>query len=240
MRARSFVSICFLVAAAGSEILAPRPAEAQAAPANPGLVGTVIAQPVAAADFSLVDQRGTLFRMSSARGRVVVLSFIYTHCADLCPYVTIKLKAARSLLGPDADKVVFVAITTDPQRDTPAVIARYSKEAGLYDSWHFLTGSIEALQKVWASYGVGVHVVSASDLTDAEGGAAADDDHSQGLGSSEIALVRSMIKNFAGGYEVSHSAPFWIVDAEGRVRAVLNADALPSDLAADARALLPH
>ena len=42
--------------------------------------------------------------MAATRGKVVVMTFIYTHCTDLCPFVTMKLKSARDQLGKDADK----------------------------------------------------------------------------------------------------------------------------------------
>ncbi|MGO8693301.1 MAG: SCO family protein [Rectinemataceae bacterium] len=234
MRAFQLAALCVSVVAVSPGLLG-----AQVQSTGPDLIGTALTRPVAAADFSLLDQTGATFRMSSTRGRVVVLSFIYTHCGDICPYVTIKLKAARELLGADAGKAVFVAVTTDPKRDTPAVIARYSREAGLYGAWHFLTGPLDSVKKVWTDYGVGVHVVTAADLDDSGGGSASDAeaDTSKGLGSAEIALVHKMVRDFAGGYEVSHSAPFWIIDPEGRVRVVLNADALPADIVTDVKAL---
>ena len=200
----------------------------------------MIAEPVAAVDFSLTDQgKNETFRMSSARGKIVVLSFIYTHCADICPFVTMKVKEAQSLLGPELDKVAFVAVTTDPKRDSPAVIAKYSREAGLYDSWRFLTGPVGEVRKVWAKYGVGVHEVTEGEVEDSAGGGMAgmQIDRAKGLTGAEIAVVHALIRKFAGGYEVTHSAPFWIIDAKGQVRAILDADALPSDIVADIKAL---
>jgi len=224
---------CFIMLSAGSALL-----HSQAAPTS-GLVGTVISQPVAAVDFSLTDQKNETFRMSSARGKIVVLSFIYTHCADICPFVTMKVKEAQSLLGPEIDKVAFVAVTTDPKRDSPAVIASYSREAGLYDSWRFLTGSVGEVREVWAKYGVGVHEIREGEIDDSSGGGMAgmQIDRSKGLTGSEIAVVHALIKKFAGGYEVTHSAPFWIIDAKGQVRVILDADALPSDIVTDIKAL---
>jgi protein SCO1/2 len=98
------------------------------------LVGTVIPHPAAAPDFTLTDQKGLPFHMANTKGKVVVVTFIYTHCTDLRPFVTMKLKNAREQLGTDADKAVFVAVTTDPKRDTQNVIAAYSRAAGLFDS----------------------------------------------------------------------------------------------------------
>ena len=221
-------------------IAGPGLLSAQTGAGQAGLRGTVIAQPVAASDFTLTDQTGSAFRMSTTRGKVVVLSFIYTHCADVCPYISVKLRSALSALGADAKGVVFVAITTDPKRDTLPVIARYSREMGLYDSWHFLTGGADEVKKVWSAYGVGVHVVTSADLDQSGSGdmSMMAMHHDEGLSSSDKQLVMNVIRDFAGGYEVTHSAPFWFVDKAGKVRAIMNADATPDDIVADARMLL--
>ena len=60
------------------------------------------------------------------------------------------------------------AVTIDPKRDTPSVTAHYSRKVGLFDSWPFHMGSSTELMKVWASYGVGVHIVTAADLSQSE------------------------------------------------------------------------
>ena len=109
-----------------------------------GLIGAVYTPPVPAADFTLIDQHGTPFHMADMKGKVVVFSFLYTHCEDVCPFLALKLRAAQRLLGNDAARVGFVAITTDPQRDTPEVIAKYSRAIGLFDIWHFVDRAVAA------------------------------------------------------------------------------------------------
>jgi cytochrome oxidase Cu insertion factor (SCO1/SenC/PrrC family) len=205
------------------------------------LVGTVIPRPAAAPDFTLTDQHGLPFHMAETRGRVVVMTFIYTHCTDLCPFVTMKLKSARDQLGRDADKAVFVAVTTDPARDTQPVIAAYSKAAGLFDDWHFLTGTLPAVKDVWFNYGVGVDIekpVKEGDTGDASQGSATDAEPTQGLSPGEVDIAHRIVDRFGGGYDVSHSAPYWIIDRQGKIRASMDADALPSQIAANVRALM--
>ena len=205
------------------------------------LDGTVILHPAAAPDFTLTDQRGQPFHMSDTKGRVVVMTFIYTHCTDLCPFITLKVKSARDLLGADKDKVVFVAVTTDPARDGLATIAAYSREAGLFDAWHFLTGPLPAVKAVWFDYGVGVDIEKPAKTDGAEAapqGAASDAEPTQGLSAEEQGLAHKIVDKFGGGYEVSHSAPFWIIDRAGKIRASMDADVLPSQIAANVRALM--
>jgi cytochrome oxidase Cu insertion factor (SCO1/SenC/PrrC family) len=124
--------LCLLVVGAHSQ--------ASAKGSTASLIGAVYTPPVPAADFVLTDQHGMPFHMADMAGKVVVFSFIYTHCADTCPYLSMKLKVAHGMLGTDATRTGFVAVTTDPQRDTLQVIASYSKEMGLFDTWHFVTG----------------------------------------------------------------------------------------------------
>lgn len=207
----------------------------------PALNGTVIPHPSAAPDFTLTDQHGLPFHMADTRGRVVVMTFIYTHCTDLCPFVTMKLKSARDQLGSDADNAVFVAVTTDPERDVQPVIAAYSRAAGLFDGWHFLTGPLAAVKRVWFDYGVGVNVEAPSQggvTEEGHQGSAKDEAPTQGLSAGEQELAHRIADEFGGGYDVSHSAPYWVIDRAGRIRATMDADALPSEIAANVRALM--
>jgi cytochrome oxidase Cu insertion factor (SCO1/SenC/PrrC family) len=205
-----------------------------------GLIGAVYTPPVPAADFTLTDQHGAAFHMADMAGKVVVFSFIYTSCTDVCPYISLKVKAVYGMLGTDAARVGFVAVTTDPQRDTPEVIARYSREAGLFDIWHFVTGPIAEVSLVWSRYLASATTESAQ-TGDAGGGAAAAADsaeHGQGLGADDLALARRIISGFGGGYEVSHFAAFHVIDRRGRIRVTLDQDALPREILSNVRTLL--
>ena len=123
-----------------------------------GVVGNLLQHQSRAADFTLTDQHGAPFHMAATKGKVVLMSFIYTHCTDICPFIALKMKDAYALLGSDAANVVFVAVTTDPKRDVPEVTAAYSRELGLFDAWHFVGGTPQAVQAVWAGYGIGVTI----------------------------------------------------------------------------------
>jgi protein SCO1 len=204
------------------------------------LVGTVIPHPSPAPDFTLTDQHGLPFHMADTRGRVVVVAFIYTHCTDLCPFITLKVKSARDQLGRDADKAVFVAVTTDPERDTQSVIAAYSRAAGLFDGWSFVTGPLDAVKEVWFNYGVGVDIEKKqSDEPPGQTGSKSDEpEPTQGLSPSDVGLAHTIVDAFGGGYDVSHSTPYWIIDRQGRIRAAMDADALPSEIADNVRALM--
>ena len=205
-----------------------------------GLVDNMLQTPMPAADFTLTDQHGTQFHMADTKGKVVVMCFIYTHCTDICPFVALKVKDAYQLLGNDAQNVVFVAVTTDPKRDVPSVTAAYSRTLGLFDSWHFVGGSADAVQAVWANYGIGVTVDpdTGAVATKESMGGSMEAEPTQGLSDADLAMAGDIIKNFGGGYDVGHSAPFWIVDKRGLVHVGMAADTTPADIVTNVRALL--
>ena len=69
-------------------------------------------------------------------------------------------------------------------------------------------------------------------------GSAKDEAPTQGLSADERDQAHGIADEFGGGYDVSHSAPYWIIDRAGRIRASMDADALPSEIAANVRALM--
>lgn len=78
------------------------------------------------------------------RGGLVVMSFIYTHCPDICPLTTNNMQHLQDTLKADGiHGIRFVSMTFDPHRDTPAVLKEYAEIRGIKSSdWNFLTGSV--------------------------------------------------------------------------------------------------
>lgn len=73
----------------------------------------------------LTDHNGRPRRLEDFRGKVVVVSFGFTHCPDVCPTTLAELSNAVRTLGPDADKVQVLFVTVDPERDTREALAKY-------------------------------------------------------------------------------------------------------------------
>lgn len=109
-------------------------------------------------DFTLVDQNSREFQFSKLAGRVVVVAFAYTTCPDVCPLITAALRQVQSgLTKEERKRVFFLTITTDPEIDSPKILAGYAKRYGAdLATWSFLTGDPAVLQKVWKNFGVGV------------------------------------------------------------------------------------
>lgn len=113
-----------------------------------------------APSFTLVDQLDRTVSLSGLKNKVVVLEFMDPHCIDICPIVAREFVDAYRDLGSQASKVVFVGVNVNPYYRTPAEVLAFSRAHGLtvIPSWHFLTGTVTALQIVWKDYGIKVIV----------------------------------------------------------------------------------
>jgi protein SCO1/2 len=102
--------------------------------------------------FQLIDRPAPTFELMGAgekavslddfRDKVVVLHFVYASCPDVCPLHAEKLADVQNKinLSPMKDKVQFVTITTDPEKDTADVLAGYGPAHGFDPAnWAFLT-----------------------------------------------------------------------------------------------------
>jgi protein SCO1/2 len=108
---------------------------------------------------ALVDSAGETFDLASLRGKVVVVSFIYTTCTGSCPVTTLALSRTQQALERAnlwGTSVEFVSITLDPRRDTREVLNRYGRLYGAdLARWHFLTGpppQVEGVVKAWGMW----------------------------------------------------------------------------------------
>ncbi len=104
------------------------------------------------ADFTLFDFNGKPRNLLDFRGKVAVLFFGYTHCPDVCPTTLADLAQVMRILGPDAKRVQVIFVTLDPERDKPALLAKYV--TSFNPSFLGLYGDAEATQKAAKSFGV--------------------------------------------------------------------------------------
>ena len=102
------------------------------------LLGTELEKNMAP-DFTLTDGvSGKSVTLSSLRKKTVALAFLYTRCPDVCPLTASQFRAAQRSLGDDASKVDFVAVSVDPEGDTPAAVREFSSLHDLSERWHYL------------------------------------------------------------------------------------------------------
>jgi protein SCO1/2 len=138
------------------EVISAAPVDAglQETPAVPLLVPVGAAIP----DFELTDQSAAPVSLSSLKGKVVAVTFIYSRCPlpDYCPLMVENFKAVRGRFAARMDRdLVLLTISFDPQYDTPAVLARYAaaRHAG-GPGWHFLTGDAKKIERVCNAFGI--------------------------------------------------------------------------------------
>jgi protein SCO1/2 len=95
--------------------------------------------------------------LAALRGKAVLVTFVYTHCPDVCPLIVSNLAAAQRGLGRAAHRLQILAVTVDPRRDTPGVIRTFLSTRGAIGRMDYLLGSAAQLRRTWKAWGVAVN-----------------------------------------------------------------------------------
>ena len=156
----------------------------------------------AAPVFALTDQLERPLGSDDIAGKVVVASFIYTHCQDICPVVSMRMQALQQRLreqGLLTGRIQLLSFTVDPARDTPAVLRAYAAARDAdSDAWRFLSGPEETvIPLIVEGFRLGVEALPP-----------------QASGHDQSATVDD-----PADYEVMHSGRLVLIDWRGRVRA---------------------
>ena len=208
------------------------------------------------ADFALPDQDGNSASLADAHGKVVVLTFLYSSCPDLCP--TQGAKILDAVVAAGVEGIQVYGISVDPESDTPERARAFMRHHGLPPGpVRFLLGSREQLAPVWSAYGI-VPITATPEEKEAAA-AAAERLRSGERGKSAAALLgrdtgttpaahdehptphdqkyRGHRRHFSADFE--HSAYVLLIDKQGRQRVGFPFEQLESEaLAADIKALL--
>jgi protein SCO1/2 len=135
--------------------------KAAAATENGNYSGGEASPPVEAAPLVLRDSLGHLVNLREYRGKAVLLTFIYTHCPDVCPLIVSHLKTAQALLGSKAKDLQIVAVSTDPRGDTPKTVSAFLKSHGMAGRMQYLIGDRAELGRVWKAWNIVAHPAKA-------------------------------------------------------------------------------
>jgi len=114
------------------------------------LKGSQIDPPIPAPEINLKRADGSNFNLSASDGRISLIFFGYTHCPDICPATLAEMKRVKAEIGQDAQRVQFVFITVDPQRDTAERMHAYA--TGFDPGFIGLSGTEQELAPVWSGY----------------------------------------------------------------------------------------
>jgi protein SCO1/2 len=126
----------------------------QAAVDNSTYSGGEATPPKAAPELKLKNSLGEAVDLSEFKGKAVLVTFIYTHCPDICPLIVSHLKTAQAELGDRAKDLQIVAVSTDPRGDTPKTVAAFLSEHGMTDKMQYLIGNRAELGHVWTDWNI--------------------------------------------------------------------------------------
>jgi protein SCO1 len=120
----------------------------------PDYAGAVATPPKPVPPLVLDDSTGKEFDIAKHRGKVVLLTWLYVNCPDICPLIVSNLKVAQTKLGGRAKDVVIVAVTTDPKRDTPKAVNKFIGARGMTGRMHYLVGDRSKVGDAWKNWGI--------------------------------------------------------------------------------------
>ena len=126
------------------------------------------------------------------KDKITVLAMVYTHCPDICPMTTHNMFLVEEKLTDDLkNKVKFVVISFDPNRDSPAVLKKFAEIRDLsFKSWTLLSGDEQNTKEVMLKFGI-----------------------------KAIPADSSYDENGELSYNVIHTDRISLIDPEGRLKA---------------------
>jgi protein SCO1/2 len=89
------------------------------------------------------DEHGGAVRFSEWRGKLLVVSLVYTTCTTVCPLAIEKMRQVSATLDREGRAAEYVLVTLDPTNDTSEQLRLFREARGLPNRWHLLRGSPE-------------------------------------------------------------------------------------------------
>jgi protein SCO1 len=100
------------------------------------------------------DGKTVRFYDDLIKGKIVVISFIFTSCTDFCPLTTARMLQVEERLGDLVGRdIFFYSITVDPENDTPEKLKEYAEAYSTGPGWRFVTGKPEDIRIVLSKLG---------------------------------------------------------------------------------------
>jgi protein SCO1/2 len=166
-------------------------------------------------DFELPSSLGRDVSLADYRGKVVLLFFGYTNCPDICPANLAHLNSLTARLGDTAAETQVLLVSVDPETDTPERMREYLAR---FDARYVgLTGSREQIDHVARLFMV---------------------QHQKSHG-AEVTMEHNRHKpSTEKGFLYAHSQQIYLLDKQGRTRALYFVGSPVSEMEAGVRALL--
>jgi len=125
--------------------------------ASPHFAGETITPRLPAPSFDgLRNYLGERVDLAEYRGKAVFVTFLYTHCPDVCPLMTAELHNALARMTPaERKQEQIIAVSVDPRRDTRNAVAEFVSAHGMTGKMKYLIGNAHELSRVWEAWNVG-------------------------------------------------------------------------------------
>ena len=108
------------------------------------------------------DNQKVKFYDDLLKDKFVLINFMFTSCASICPPMTANLSRVQKSLAEDVSKqVTLISISVDPTTDTPERLKEYANKFKAQPGWYFLTGEKQNVD--WVSYKLGGYVKDKND-----------------------------------------------------------------------------
>lgn len=166
-----------------------------------------------APSWTLTDQLGRQVTSEQFRDKVVLASFVYTNCGDICPTISARMQALQGRLRKEGllgSEVQLLSFTVDPKNDTPEVLRAYAeRHEADPKAWRFLTGPETKIEQLLVKgFRFGRQKVSLKQPTP----------HTHADGASHYHK-----------YDVMHTKRVVLIDRQGRMRALYDGTELDMD-----------
>jgi protein SCO1/2 len=124
-----------------------------------GVYAGLIEHPVQTAPpLHLENYLGTPVNIASYRGKAVFVTFLYTHCPDVCPLIASHLHTALTMMpASERRQLAIIAVSVDPRGDTPKTVAQFLHTHEMTGLMQYLIGSSAVLHGVWSAWDVASH-----------------------------------------------------------------------------------
>ena len=111
--------------------------------------------PKPAPALALRNYLGSPVNIAAYRGKALLVTFLYTHCPDVCPLIVSMLHTALVEM-PQAERrqLQIIAVSVDPRGDTPAAVAQFLSARKMTAHVQYLIGSATQLGEVWRHWDV--------------------------------------------------------------------------------------
>jgi protein SCO1/2 len=100
-------------------------------------------------DFSLTNQLGQKVTWKDLEGKIVIADFFFTHCATICPELTMNMKRLQDAIksndevgNREANFIQFLSFSIDPERDSSSQLKKWADRFQINpQNWWLLTGN---------------------------------------------------------------------------------------------------